>query len=75
MSVCDLADGKILHCFLLFQDWMYATTGCMELTVYTDCCHAPNEKDLPAIWKSHEPALLALIKQVSDDLVMCHWPG
>ena len=46
-------------------DWNYEFAQCLELTVYTGCCHSPSEDTLLQLWKAHYPALVASIQQVS----------
>ncbi len=48
------------------QDWNYEFAHCMEVTVYTGCCHSPSEETLIQLWKAHYPALVALIQQVTS---------
>ena len=45
-------------------DWNYEYAQCLELTVYTGCCHSPNEETLLQLWKAHYPALVAFMQQV-----------
>ena len=48
-------------------DWNYEFAQCLEITVFTGCCHSPSEDTLLELWKAHYPALVASIQQVIPD--------
>ncbi|XP_033111584.1 carboxypeptidase D-like [Anneissia japonica] len=45
------------------QDYNYDELNCLELAVYTGCCHHPKEVELQSIWHAHRKPLLAMIEQ------------
>ncbi len=54
-------------------DWNYEFAHCLEITVYTGCCHSPSEATLSQLWKAHYSALVAAIKQVHKDTERNNW--
>lgn len=46
------------------QDWSYAYTSDMEITIELGCTKYPQENDLKSYWDDNKGALLAYITQV-----------
>uniref|UniRef100_A0A915DRL0 Peptidase M14 carboxypeptidase A domain-containing protein n=1 Tax=Ditylenchus dipsaci TaxID=166011 RepID=A0A915DRL0_9BILA len=50
------------------QDWQYAYTSCMEITIEMGCYKFPTDTMIPKLWEEHKYSLLSFLQMVHSGI-------